>query len=1141
VSDLTERARFRRVMLHGHFAHAVTIEAVEPIGRGHVYLRVRTQDGAPGETYLTMEALEVALAEEATAPATVDARDVFRWVESQRIALAYAYDPYFAVSLSGVRGLPHQIEAVYRHLLPQPRLRFVLADDPGAGKTIMAGLLLKELKLRGVVDRALVVCPAPLTIQWQDELLDRFDERFRIVTSQEVKWQLGGNPWQQHNQVITSLDFAKQDEVLPGLLLADWDLVVVDEAHKCSAVTQGEAVRRTRRYVLAEELSKRTERLLLLTATPHSGDEDRFTHFLALLDSDQFSNPDLVRRQIGEPDSPYFLRRQKEDLVDERGHALFVARHVLTQPFTLSRHELDLYEQVTTYVNRYLAAPAGGSRGSAVALARTVLQRRLASSLGAIRSSLGKRADRLRERAEEFERLSPAERARRLRELGRIEGADDETGVEDADEETEDRAASEVSAAEHVGALREEVAELRRLAGVADRAIAADEERKLGALRSCLDRAELAELRDGRGKLLIFTEHRDTLGYLEGHLREWGYSVCSIHGGHPPAERKRIQYEFHTTHQICVATEAAGEGINLQFCHLMINYDLPWNPVRLEQRMGRIHRIGQQSEVVVFNFCATNTVEGRLLSRLHAKLDDMRAALQGRVYDVIGDLLATNGVDLERMIKDTLANPRRMEASLDQLSMLTADRLAEYERDIGIAQATRNVNLDWVRQRDWLSEERRLMPEYVESFFLDIADRQRMRVDRRADGLLRIEHVPLALRSDELKAVRRLGRPATEYRKLTFRKEQRDRPEHEDAVLCSPGHPLFGATAEAMERDLRTAGVPGATACFIDPSTSEPYQLHFFAFEVLGDTLQGGNEAAHAALVAVTEEHDGQLELAAPDVLHDLTPAPGRPAQPVSPQTLQAVTNWVRVNVQLSSVDEQRAQRLRQAELRARYLEEAMDVQQHHWESRWAEADEKVYRGDTSYRLARDEAQRRVEELKRRRADKLEAFRRLGVVRPGPVAHLGTAWVVPPDAPDDPELSPWRSDPEVERAAMAYVMAHERQHGRNPEDVSARRDGSGFDIRSVGRNAATGELEVRRIEVKGRSSTAGDVGLYRTEWRAAERFGPGFWLYVVYSATTDTPRMVTVQDPFARLRNVREIVQVTGYRVPSSSIEEVAR
>jgi len=1141
VSDLAERARFRRVTLHGHFAHPVTIEAVEPIGGGHVHLRVRTHDGVPGETYLAAEDLEAALAGGVETPAAVEPLDLFRWIEGHRIHLAYAHDPYFAVSLSGVRGLPHQIEAVYRNLLPQPRLRFVLADDPGAGKTIMAGLLFKELKLRGVVDRALVVCPAPLTIQWQDELFDRFDERFEIVSSQQVKWQLGGNPWQQHNQVITSLDFAKQDDVLPGLLLADWDLVIIDEAHKCSAVTQGDAVRRTRRYVLAEELSKRAERLLLLTATPHSGDENRFTHFLALLDPDQFSTPELVRRQIAEPDSPYFLRRQKEDLIDERGHRLFVNRRVLTQPFTLSRHELDLYEQVSAYVNRYLGAPAGGGRGSAVALARTVLQRRLASSLGAIRSSLHKRAERLEERAEEFERLPAAERTRRLVELGRTEGADDETGVEDADEEAEDRAVSGVSVAEHLGALRDEIGELRRLTGVADRSIAAGEERKLAALRGCLERSELVDLRDGRAKLLIFTEHRDTLEYLVSHLRQWGYSVCSIHGGHPPAQRKSIQHEFRTTHQVCVATEAAGEGINLQFCHLMINYDLPWNPVRLEQRMGRVHRIGQQSEVLVFNFCATNTVEGQLLARLHQKLDDMRAALQGRVYDVIGDLLVTNGVDLERLIKDTLANPRHMEASLDQLSMLSPERLAEYERDVGIAQATRNVNLDWVRQRDWLSEERRLMPEYVESFFLDVADRQRMRVERRADGLLRIEHVPVALRSDELRAVRRLGRPASEYRKITFRKEQRERAENEDAVLCSPGHPVFAAASEAMERDLRTAGVPGSTACFIDPSTSEPYRLHFFAFDVLGDTLQGTSEVAHAELVAVTEEHDGQLELAAPDVLHDLTAAPGRSTESGGPQTLQTVTNWVRVNVQLAAVNEQRAQRLHQAELRASYLEEAMESLVHHWEQRWAEYDEKVYRGDATFRLTRDEAQRRVEELQRRRADKLEAFRRLGVVRPGPVAHLGTVWVIPPDAPEDPVLRPLRADPEVELAAMSFVIAHEREHGRHPEDVSARRDGSGFDIRSVGLDVTTGDLEIRRIEVKGRSSPTGDVGLYRTEWRAAERFGPGFWLYIVYDAVGDAPRLVTIQDPFARLRNVEKITQVTAYRVPSASIEEVAR
>ncbi len=510
---------------------------------------------------------------------------------------------------------------------------------------------------------------------------------------------------------------------------------------------------------------------------PHSGDQDRFRHFLALLDPDQFATAELVRRQIGVEDSPYFLRRQKEDLRDERGRKLFVERHVLTQPFTLSAPELQLYEQVTAYINRFLGGGGlGGGRGHAVALARTVLQRRLASSLGAIHSSLRKRAERLAQRLEELERMSPAERARRLAELGLLPASTDlEAGYEDATEETEDAAAEEVTAAAQVEDLRREVQELRRLVAETARVMGLGEERKLGALRACLARAELAELRDGRGKLLIFTEHRDTLEHLVRHLEAWGYSTCAIHGGHPPAERKRIQQEFHQSRQICVATEAAGEGINLQFCHLMINYDLPWNPVRLEQRMGRIHRIGQESDVYVFNFCATNTIEGELLERLTHKLEEMRADLQGRVYDVIGDMLACNGLDFERLVKETLANPKRRQASLEQIDALSAQELRRYEEAVGIAQATRSVDLSWVRRHDWESEERRLMPEYVESFFRDAAEQVRLRVELRADGLYRVEHVPAALRAADLEAVRRLGRPQMEYRKLTFRLQRSPR------------------------------------------------------------------------------------------------------------------------------------------------------------------------------------------------------------------------------------------------------------------------------------------------------------------------------------------------------------------------------
>jgi superfamily II DNA or RNA helicase len=1152
MTDLDVTARHRLLNLPGHFAHPVRVESVEEIGSDVFLVQVRHGNGGLDETQLTREELQGALVAMASAGRLVDPRDVFRWVECQRIRLSFAHDPLFAVSMSGVRGLPHQIEAVYRHMLGQPRLRFVLADDPGAGKTIMAGLLLKELKLRGVVERCLIVAPAPLTPQWEEELREKFDEQFEIVGSEQVRHRLGGSAWERYSQVITSIDFAKRDDVREDLLRATpWDLVVIDEAHKCSAYTgSDDSPVKTKRYVLAEGLAEHSERLLLMTATPHSGDEDRFTRFLALLDPDQFSSADLVKRQIAEPSNPYFLRRQKEDLITEQGQRLFVPRFVRTQPFQLSPAEKKLYDTVTRYVNDYLGGGGlTGGRGNAVALARTVLQRRLASSLGAIRSSLFKRAERLAAKADELERIPAAERRRRFADLtglppmGASDASDVELGSDDIDEDAEDALATEVSAAAEVGALRVEVAELRQLVSHADRVRAMGHERKLVALQDCLRNAALAELTDGRGKLLIFTEHRDTLEYLERHLREWGYSICAIHGGMSPLDRKKKQHEFRTSKQVCIATEAAGEGINLQFCHLMVNYDLPWNPVRLEQRMGRVHRIGQSSDCYIFNFCATNTVEGQLLERLHEKLEAMHAALAGRVYDVIGDLLSLNGIDFERMVKDTLANPSQLDANKAQISRISPDKLKAYEQDTGIALAKRHVDLDWVRQRDFTSEERRLMPEYVEAFFLDAAEQVRLRVERRVDQLLRIEHVPIALRSDDLTAVRRAGRPAPTYRKLTFRKEQRDRPEHEDAVLCSPGHPLFAATAEALERDLEARNVPQAAAAFIDPATSSPYQLHLFSYEVVGEQATGRPETVFAEVVAVVEDQ-GELHQAPADVLHTLTPAAGRDdAVAPAPADVRTAANWVRANVLMPCISSERDNRVAQAQLRSTYLSEAMAAQRTRLESRWVAYDAKVAAGEDSYRLQRDTTLNRIKELEHRQAAKLESFSRLGVVRPGRVTHLASVAVLPPVRVEDPDLDIWRPSKQVELAAMATAMRYERDAGWEPHDVSAARDGSGFDVRSV-RRLPDGQVQVRRIEVKGRSAATGDVGLYRTEWYTAERWREGFWLYVVYNALGTDPdrptRLLRVQDPFGTLSGVSEVSQVTGYRVPAASIEDRA-
>jgi hypothetical protein len=337
-----------------------------------------------------------------------------------------------------------------------------------------------------------------------------------------------------------------------------------------------------------------------------------------------------------------------------------------------------------------------------------------------------------------------------------------------------------------------------------------------------------------------------------------------------------------------------------------------------------------------------------------------------------------------------------------------------------------------------------------------------------------------------------------------------------------------------LARRLEDGSVPEAAATFADPAARVPYRVHFLTHEVVAEAGRTGSEPAFAELVAVLEEPDGALSHAPAAVLHDLTPAPAVQPETSPPDRVRAVVNWVRTQVQAQATSTEREARLRQADLRAAYLQEAMDAQRQRLEQRWAEYDDRVYRGEERYKLLRDETQRQLDELERRRKAKLEAFSRLGVVRSGPVAYLGSAWVVPPAAPEDPAVRVMRPDPEVELRAMEVAMAHERAEGWEPEDVSSAHDGSGFDIRSV-----RGDL-VRRIEVKGRSAPAGDVGLYRTEWYAAQRFGDGYWLYVVYGTQSVGERLVRVQDPARRLRGVEEVTQVTGYRVPAASIEEFA-
>ncbi|MGH8674810.1 MAG: helicase-related protein, partial [Burkholderiales bacterium] len=493
---------------------------------------------------------------------------------------------------------------------------------------------------------------------------------------------------------------------------------------------------------------------------------------------------------------------------------------------------------------------------------------------------------------QELEELPPHQLAKRLAQIqGQI--TDTEQDEDDLDEEVRDRLVDEITAAVELDQLRTEIAALQDLLAQAKRVRDHARDSKLEALKQCLEKAEFHELADGRGKLLVFTEHRDTLTYLCEHLHRWRYSICHIHGGMNPHDRRRAQEQFRTASQVCVATEAAGEGINLQFCHLMINYDLPWNPTRLEQRLGRIHRIGQERECHVFNFVASDSeegqpiIEGRILQRLLEKLEQMRAVLADRVFDVIGEVLSLNDINLPEMLREAAHDPRRLDEYIDRIEKIDPSRLRAYEEATGVALARANVDFSSFQRSNAEAEERRLMPKYVEKHFIEAAKEIGLKIEPRADGLWRVEHVLADLRSERLNAVRRLGKPETTYRKITFHKEHLDLDQHIDAVLLGPGHPLYAAVDERLNETLAT--LTGGVAFFVVPTAEAAYRLHFFEMAIRGQKTTGDTETLFAELIAVREDpHVSPTErfsVVPADVLIDLPAHPNPPAEidPIDP------------------------------------------------------------------------------------------------------------------------------------------------------------------------------------------------------------------------------------------------------------------
>jgi len=1058
-----------------------------------------------------------------------DGRLVRLGLQAYALGIAYEFDPYFALSISRVDPLPHQLEAVYDYLLKLARVRFLLADDAGAGKTIMAGLLLRELELRGLAERILIVCPANLAFQWQRELKEKFDATFLVMKGRDIREQFGVNQWLERSRVITSLDLAKRADILPGLRQVHWDLVIVDEAHRMSAADESH---KSLRYKLGELLRDTSDHMLLLTATPHKGDPQNFSLFLQLLDADAYADVKSIREAMDRRRAPFYLRRTKEAMVyfpERRADGSWAARPIFTKRiphtvgFTIDGAEFDLYCDVTRFVKRESArAAAEGEdpRARAIGFLMSLYQRRLASSTYAVRRSLENRARRLEEgltRAEELARQAPLD----------LPDPEDLEEMEESQGERLEAVLEAVTLAGSADQVRREVEDLRRLAQQARAVEDSGAEAKLTELKTLLQREGFFDRPDQR--LLIFTEFKDTLDYLVERLESWGFRVGCIHGGMKPGSRDEPGTRLHAEQQfregaiqILVATEAAGEGINLQVCNILFNYDIPWNPNRLEQRMGRIHRYGQHKDCLIFNFAATNTIEGRVLQRLLEKLEEICDALDDdAVFNVVGEILPAAHV--ERVLRDYYAG-RLGDADLEDRLLQNVD-----ERQFrAICQnaleglASKKLNLEMLIERRARARELRVVPETIARFLREAAEfvPWTLKPVPSLPHAFEPSRTPFVLRRYEKDADWKLPALADRYPRCST---DRETAEKEKLEWVTPGHPLF----EAVRRHTYTEALEvfGKGATFHSLQHETPARIDFYRARI----VDGLGQVVHERLFVVEIREDGQPRLQEPGVLGNFVPANPPPELP-EVASLPEVTTWLHEHALAPFLEETRRDRVAEVERVSAHVELSLTelLQRADEEIGRAAADVDGKVPGAEGRLAMAESrhagllarrERRRAELERQRALTLQA-----------VERITSVLVLPHPEREAPEVRRLKPNLETEANAMRVVMEYERAQGRQVYDVSAKN--LGYDVTSL--DLASGEL--RLIEVKGLGASTGTILLTPNERRVAEDRRDCYWLYIVTDCDTVPRLQKPIRDP-ARLA-WNEVTKVAHYYLSVNAMME---
>jgi len=857
-------------------------------------------------------------------------------------------------------------------------------------------------------------------------------------------------------------------------------------------------------------LSRITEHLLFLTATPHKGDPENFRLFLDLLEPGFFATTSMVNDSIKNKDNPLFIRRIKEDLRDFEGRPLFLPRHVKTVAFDWkveSPKEMELYNALSRYVEQQYNKALAKDKKRNVAFALVILQRRLASSTYALLRSLERRKKRLEDLLHEVVHRDK---------LPSI--TFDFESIEDMSEEErwkEEEIWETLSVAENREELKKEIETINDLIKRAREIIENEEEAKLRELKNSLQELSNKFVEPKDKKILIFTESKDTLEYLEKKIKSWGYSVNTIHGGMKLEDRIKAEGVFKNETQVMVATEAAGEGINLQFCHLMINYDIPWNPNRLEQRMGRIHRYGQQKEVYIFNLVAKDTREGKVLQKLFEKLDEIRKALESdKVFDVLSEVLYDK--NLSQLLIEAAANARNIDEILKEIDISVDDEyIKTVKENLGESLATRYIDYTRIKEMAMQAKEHRLIPEYTENFFKKAFLRAGGKFRIRRDGFISIEAVPYELRriAEEDLFKKTYGQILKRYPKVTFDKEIAFK--NSDAEFISFGHPLFEAVMKWVERSFTDTLLKGAT--FVDPDGKLNGHILFYE----GEIKDGSGKTAGKRLFGFYVEEDF-IKPVSPSVVWDLEDAKEEDIEQVDIESIKDKISKLVIPQIERYRSELLKERIRQSEIKQKYGVESLNHLILKLDGELIDLYARRDRGENVDLVIRMKEERKKEyeralealssQIEKEKTLTMNMPRFVGVIRVRPVKQVSDAM---------------KTDEEIERIGMQVAMEYEKSQGRQPEDVSA--ENLGFDIRSLYKNG-----KVRYIEVKARADT-GAVALTTNEWFKAQRFREDYYLYAVMNAATK-PELYIINNPAEHL-NPQEKVEVVRYIVPFEDLK----